>query len=92
MTACEKSQHSRNSLAAFGYSDLSRAPSPAPNRIPVSHAVREGENWIAWLCYSFRHMPPRQLWPAEQEFPHRPQFCESLMKLPLLTHLPMQLS
>lgn len=54
--------------------------------------VREDENWIAWLCYSFRHMPPRQLWPAAQEFPHRPQFCESLMKLELLTHLPMQLS
>jgi hypothetical protein len=37
-------------------------------------------------------MPPKQLSPAAQEFPQRPQFCESLVKVALLTHLPMHIS
>ena len=44
------------------------------------------------VCHNFRHMPPKQLSPAAQEFPQRPQFCESLVKVALLTHLPMHIS
>jgi len=38
----------------------------------------------------FVQVPPKQLWPTPQEFPHLPQFWLSLMKVASLTHCPMQ--
>jgi len=37
-------------------------------------------------------MPPVQVSPAMQILPQRPQFCGSLMKVALLTQLPMHIS
>ena len=42
------------------------------------------------IGYSFRDEPPKQLSPPMHMFPQRPQFDESLRKLALLTHRPMQ--
>jgi len=44
------------------------------------------------MAYNFRHIPPKQLSPAEQKLPQRPQFVESLIKLALFTQRPMQRS
>jgi hypothetical protein len=40
----------------------------------------------------FLQVAPKQLSPAEQEFPQWPQFKESLKNVALFTYWPMQLS
>jgi hypothetical protein len=60
-------------------------------QLEAKHSLVE-EKMLESGRYNFRHVPPTQLSPAVQELPQRPQFCESLMKVPMFTHLPMHVS
>src|SRR6185437_2919554 len=68
-------------------------PTPLKSRA-ITLTAHKSAGAAAWksACYNLRHVPPMQLSPTEQLLPQRPQFCESLMNSPMLTHLPMHIS
>ena len=77
--------------------DLCRCRSLSESQeVSQDAGLRHSSSFRTWhdsgTPYNFRQKPPKQLSPTPQELPQRPQFCESLRKVALLTHLPMHIS